>query len=271
MGPRKQDLYLFFEENESDLDVINSRLVSIYMNRYVIDEENQNEITGVYNLMKVPSEPIWHDEKFSTEKGSFDGQMIDRAYNDATQQINTAHFIIGKRFMYDFLVDPTYWFEKWIRYKFKSHFTQSSSTCNWPLVITLLKGQKERITSSGFVENAYFIDDKSFYYPSKKRRRTHEDWPHRSSVHDDLEDQFHNRNEKSGSHYFGHFTHEWLRNMFDRRKLFLCKMLNNSEEAELAGTLWHERWVSKPVADGEPCQLYHFYDCERLTMTVFPS
>ena len=300
MNRSKQNLYLFFEENESYWDVINSNLVSIYMNRYVIDEENQNEITGVYKLMKVPSEatrtseridtffwPTWYDEKFCTEKGYFDNHLIDCAYNDAKQQVNTTHFIIGTRFMYDIFREPNYWFEEWIYNKFKSHFTESSSTCDWPLVITLLQGKKARITTTDVVEDAYFIEDKhfiidvnldiTFTYLLGKRRRTHKDWPYHISVHDDLEDQtdlFHGRDKAD-------FTHEWPENIsFEHRKLFLCSMVTDSEEAELVLTprnansrrFWNKRpfqWL--PLADGDPCHLYHFYECERLTMIVFPD
>ena len=46
MTKRKQNLFLFFEENE-DYNVINSRLVRMYMNRFIIDETEETEITGI--------------------------------------------------------------------------------------------------------------------------------------------------------------------------------------------------------------------------------
>lgn len=49
MARRKQNLILFFEENE-DYGVINSRLVRMYMNRFSIDEDDQTEVTEVYNI-----------------------------------------------------------------------------------------------------------------------------------------------------------------------------------------------------------------------------
>ena len=279
MNRRKQNLYLFFEESESDLDTLYSKMVSIYMNRYVIDEEDQNEITGVYKLMKVPGEITRPDLTFSNDKESFDSQLIDCAYNDAKQRVNTAHFIIGTKFLYGFPYDPYYYFDKWIRTMFKAHFNQSNSTWNGPMVVTLLEGYKERITSVGFVENAYFIDDKSFYYPSIKRRRTYEDSSfvcYRSSLHNDLEAQtnlFQNKMKNPGFHHFERiFINEWLgKIIFDRRKLFLCKMLTYSEEDELVNGVWNGMQVIKPVADGDPCHLYHIYECQRLTITVFPN
>ena len=49
MAGRKQNLILFFEENE-DYSVIDSRLVRMYMNRFTIDEDHQPEITAVYDI-----------------------------------------------------------------------------------------------------------------------------------------------------------------------------------------------------------------------------
>ena len=128
MNRSKQNLYLFFEENESYWDVVNSNLVSIYMNRYVIDEEMQNEITGAYKLMKVPREKTrpyetmvergyrpFHRWTFSTEKESFDSQIFECAYNDAKQRVNTAHFIIGTNHLFGFGINnPNNDFEKWV-------------------------------------------------------------------------------------------------------------------------------------------------------------
>ena len=47
----KQNLILFFEENNDVID-INSKLVRQYMNRSVIDEEDQTEISEIYLLTK---------------------------------------------------------------------------------------------------------------------------------------------------------------------------------------------------------------------------
>ena len=52
MPIRKQNLFLFFEENEFEFD-ISSNLVRLSMNRFTIDEEAQFEIIGVYNLKRV--------------------------------------------------------------------------------------------------------------------------------------------------------------------------------------------------------------------------
>ena len=51
MEGKRQNLFLFLEENDDEKD-ISSSLVRLYMNRFVISEEDQNEIIGVYNLAK---------------------------------------------------------------------------------------------------------------------------------------------------------------------------------------------------------------------------
>ena len=97
------------------------------MNRYVIDEENQNEINGVYQLMKVPREQSWMDWLFGTEKESYDNQLIESAYNDANstkEKVTTAHFIIGTMFLDGLREKLNYWFAKWLHNKFKTHLTQ---------------------------------------------------------------------------------------------------------------------------------------------------
>ena len=51
MERKTQNLFIFFEETDDEKD-ISSKLVRLYMNRFVIDEEDQTEIIGVYNLAK---------------------------------------------------------------------------------------------------------------------------------------------------------------------------------------------------------------------------
>ena len=51
MERKRQNLFLFFEENDDEKD-ISSNLLHLYMNRFVIAQEEQTEIIGVYNLAK---------------------------------------------------------------------------------------------------------------------------------------------------------------------------------------------------------------------------
>ena len=62
MKKTKQNLILFFEETNDVID-INSKLVRLYMNRSVIDEEDQNEISEIHVLSKsVISYSDFHNE-----------------------------------------------------------------------------------------------------------------------------------------------------------------------------------------------------------------
>ena len=52
MSILNRNIVLFFEENQDPMN-ISSRLVRLYMNRLVIDEEQQMEVIGSFNLTKV--------------------------------------------------------------------------------------------------------------------------------------------------------------------------------------------------------------------------
>ena len=52
MERKTQNLFLFFEETDDEKD-ISSKLVLLYTNRFVICEDEQTEIIGVYNLAKT--------------------------------------------------------------------------------------------------------------------------------------------------------------------------------------------------------------------------
>ena len=62
--PTKQNLFLFLPENESQY-LINRKLVLLYANHCVIDEDAQFEIFGVFNLqyesdaMIDPKNPLY--------------------------------------------------------------------------------------------------------------------------------------------------------------------------------------------------------------------
>ena len=46
---KKQSFFLFYEKNEMHL-----KLINMYVNRFIIDEEAENEVMGVYELTKPP-------------------------------------------------------------------------------------------------------------------------------------------------------------------------------------------------------------------------
>ena len=92
MERTRQNLFLFFEETDDERD-ISSNLVHLYMNRFVICEEDQTEIIGAYNLSKTDEKAkLEHDqslfEKLRSEIDSF----------RQTGQNNMNHFLIGSSY-----------------------------------------------------------------------------------------------------------------------------------------------------------------------------
>ena len=53
---RKQNLFLFFEDNEDDRSISNN-MVKLYMNCFLINEDCQHELMGIHNLTKVKIKP----------------------------------------------------------------------------------------------------------------------------------------------------------------------------------------------------------------------
>ena len=107
MGPSKQNLFLFFEENESQC-CIDRKLVLLYANRCIIEEDAQFEICGVYQLQQVSesmllsSDPLYKmHAKQRTTKEANDRDTISKAFENAylsqSNSIDT-HFIIGSLF-----------------------------------------------------------------------------------------------------------------------------------------------------------------------------
>ena len=110
MSPLRQNLFLFFEENEMQLllTVIDRKLVQLYMNRCIIDEDANFEISGVYELQKV-SDPMFNrlNPLFKTKASQrTDKEAVDRElFSDAIEKAivqethsTDNHFIIGSSF-----------------------------------------------------------------------------------------------------------------------------------------------------------------------------
>ena len=108
-NPSKQNLFLFFEENEEKY-VIDKKLVLLYANRCIIDENAQFEICGVYELqhvsesMIVPTSPLYKTyARQRTLKEANDEETILEALEIAhlkeSKSIDT-HFVIGSFFIH---------------------------------------------------------------------------------------------------------------------------------------------------------------------------
>ena len=107
MSPLNQNLFLFFEENEIT-SLINRKLVKLYMNRCIIDEDANFEIIGVYELQTVNDQmynslnPLYKTSAYQrTYKESVDRDIfteaLEKAFVHETNSIDN-HFIIGSSF-----------------------------------------------------------------------------------------------------------------------------------------------------------------------------
>ena len=107
MFPPKQNLFLFFEENEAKTS-IDSKLVLLYANRCIIDEQAEFEICGVYQLQKVEKlkderrQPLYKtNANQRTFKEAMDRDTLSEALEKAClleSRSADTHFIIGSSF-----------------------------------------------------------------------------------------------------------------------------------------------------------------------------
>ena len=80
MEKRNRNIILFFEENDN-VKCISSNMVRLYMNRFIIDEEERFEITGVFNLTRVPVIHVRRrDPKISMRNWIKDQHIIKTAF-----------------------------------------------------------------------------------------------------------------------------------------------------------------------------------------------
>ena len=76
----KKYIYLFYEKNDEDARKIDSKLVRLYMNRFIIEENNQNEIVGVTHLTKIERINFHRDlqltRKFQSRHPKFEMSLL---------------------------------------------------------------------------------------------------------------------------------------------------------------------------------------------------
>ena len=136
MTRRKQNLVLFFQENE-ECNLISSRLVRLYMNRFTIDEDDETEVTQVHNVKNGTQEE--YEECFS--------KSLKIARENETPRTDY-HFIIGYSTVID---DKKSWYAKmwsffrWsetdsLIYKFSQLIANNQSRLENCYALTLLHG-----------------------------------------------------------------------------------------------------------------------------------
>ena len=295
---RKQNLFLFFEENENE-KVINSRLVNLYMNRFVIDEDNQNEINGIFKQKRVvPKTSQYSSEHVilsTIQRQQFAQQVqaqeiLDSAFNDKCllkNDDNAAHFIIASDFPWSFIPgQQSHWIEKWFQRKLETLSSQSIS-----IAVTILSGSTKVLASSSLLNECFL--------PKHKRNRGF-DFFHRwfsdyNTVSNDLEtreDEMQRIGKDFASRLLGlndERLNKWpyshtpygrihinsilnssARILFHHKYLWLYQMLSDSE----IDTEWEIEKV-RPIGpihvlnyseNPNTTRFHRIYDCQRLTM-----
>jgi len=193
MPKSKQHLYLFLEENELEYE-ISSSLVKLSMNRFVVNEDAQFEVMGIYNFKRATKEMAdLHDASYKffakerTEKDAFDKDLISDAMDQATLNPHVdSHFIIGSFFHPIFM----YWDHRttarsnlfdWISQEIKNNDIRS-------IQCTLYHGLRMCLITNEMTvacyENKTSIDVERCFQTTSDSY-----WSHpQSSVHDDLEE-----------------------------------------------------------------------------------
>ena len=170
MKKSKQNLILFFEEND-DIKDISSNLVRFYMNRSVIDEEDQTEISDVYLLSK-------RDEnaqiiEFYRENGKFHqlhrtgkdlGDMqksMDKLENDKTTfELSVSKIIESERARLRDLKQN--WYREWIDEGGLENWSDGKSGLSY------LEWFKVKLAESDDQYINHFLIGTSFYINSSK-------------------------------------------------------------------------------------------------------
>ena len=156
MERRDRNIILFFEENE-DVKSISSKMVRLYMNRFIINEEERFEIAGVFNLTKVPKVPHFDKRRklwnISTRNWIEDRHIIKTAFEQleiATWFKTDIHIFMGTSL---YLEDSK--FNKSLN-KFLQNWADKccSSTS---ISLTLLNGNNHGLHTKKEVKEAYRI------------------------------------------------------------------------------------------------------------------
>ena len=149
---RGQNFILFLEETEEEY-FISDKLAKLYVNRFLIDEEAQNEMIYSINLKKKSSrlihnyDPNYSESEFErNSKGSSDYHTIAHTLNAAKQiPVTNLHLVFGSSFYtINFYRDIKKWLKDMV-----TAFQFSSIT------LTLLEGKRFYLISKEKILDAY--------------------------------------------------------------------------------------------------------------------
>ena len=183
MKRRNRNLILFFEENE-DVEIINSKLVRLYMNRFTIEEEQRFEIIGVFNLTSVPKmikfdhgDPrvyyrrLQHQKLCITKENWIKDQLILKnaiVKLSVYTQFNTdVHIIMGTSLYVESFISINTLIksiQNWRKDRWTYSVKGSWSPRRISLSLTLLNGWNDGFLSKNEVKDTYRINNSRYKY-----------------------------------------------------------------------------------------------------------
>ena len=154
MHRRNRNIILFFEENENARS-ISSKMVRLYMNRFIIEEEQRFEITGVFNLAKVPKITIERGDRrlwnASRRNWIQDRQLIKDAFEKLeifTLLSTDIHIFMGTSLYLDIMNNNDL-----LKELLRNMVDKCSSTTS--ISVTLLSGQNHDLHTKNDVQKLY--------------------------------------------------------------------------------------------------------------------
>ena len=159
---RKQNIFLFFDERDSDdMDL---KLVRLYVNKFIIDEDEQSEIQAVIPLEKHLLSN--YEEKEACDQDAVYQQLEKLGYNYFIKESYVTHFIILPGFPISWSISP--WIDYWFNELAKQHH-DAAVDAKYRFVCTSLEGSKE--TSKFYSKKEAKVAYEDYYrrlgYPAK--------------------------------------------------------------------------------------------------------
>ena len=145
---RKQNIFLFFDDRDSqDMDL---KLVRLYMNKFIIDEDEQSEIQAVVPLVKHLLSNC--EEKEESDQDAVYEQLEKLGYKYFIEESYVTHFIILPGFPISWSI--SLWIDYWFNELVVEH-QDATVDYNYRFVCTSLLGSKGEICTKEEAKVAY--------------------------------------------------------------------------------------------------------------------
>ena len=144
----KQNIFLFFDERDSeDMEL---RLVRLYANKFIIDEDEQSEIQAVIPLKKHLLSNF--EEKEESDQDAIYEQLEKLGHNYFIEESYVTHFIILPGFSISWSI--SLWIDYWFNELVVGH-QDPRVNYNYRFVCTSLHGTKGEICTKEEAKTAY--------------------------------------------------------------------------------------------------------------------